>query len=376
MDIKSNYFKMDNKEFEVYLSEIKKSVNTISFFDGKFFFTYESNVINKLESLQRKVMDLDYLINSFSESIKTIIKKNMLVLEIKATNEIENIYTSIENIYSILNNASKCVDNKIISICNSYKLLFEDKVFEIVTLKDIRALFNMLFIDCISKEDLPDGRYFRKKPVFISDGIKTVHTGIINEKEIERKLEELITFYNSNENVFLKMILFHFLFEYVHPFYDGNGRIGRYLFSNGINMKSYSISKYIVSSSILFDKSKYYKAFKIANDRYQFGCLNEFVNMFIEILENYIDKLTSEIIDNKSVIEKLLTVERTKSEMKIFKFLCEASIYTTNGVSSQKIIDEVDVSKRTVIYALNKLREEEILVETKIGKYHFYKIAL
>jgi Fic family protein len=47
---------------------------------------------------------------------------------------------------------------------------------------------------------------------------------------VEAKLDELFTWYDHLENVALGDIAeFHFRFELIHPFQDGNGRIGRFL---------------------------------------------------------------------------------------------------------------------------------------------------
>lgn len=52
-----------------------------------------------------------------------------------------------------------------------------------------------------------------------------------NPWEVEDKLSNLIDWYNSLKNVTIADIArFHFEFECIHPFQDGNGRIGRFIY--------------------------------------------------------------------------------------------------------------------------------------------------
>ncbi len=47
-------------------------------------------------------------------------------------------------------------------------------------------------------------------------------------KEVKEKIIDLLTWYNSINNVSLETIIeFHYRFETIHPFQDGNGRVGR-----------------------------------------------------------------------------------------------------------------------------------------------------
>ena len=71
----------------------------------------------------------------------------------------------------------------------------------------------------------------------------------------------------SNTDILIKSFIIHFLFVYIHPFFDGNGRTGRalqysFLLKNGVNyFKFFSISH------ILYEhRQKYYKTIKKVED--------------------------------------------------------------------------------------------------------------
>ena len=374
MTIKSNYFTMNKDDFNDYLLELKKSNNTINLLDNNFFYVQNVTSSNLIITLKTKVNELDLLINSFTDFTKKQIIQSFLLDEISSTNKIENIFSTKHDIYSIINNVSTSKNKKIISISNAYKHLLETKGQNITKIEDIRSLHDIILKDAISKEDVLDGKVFRKNPVFITNGIKNVHKGTINESNIMKFMEEFLSLYNSNNELFLKMILCHFIFEYVHPFYDGNGRLGRYLFSNGLYLTSNSYFSFLISSSFEHEKTKYYKAFKAANDQYEFGCLNNFVDMILEILIKQIDSNINKLKDDKEKIKELMyPFKMTKNEVKVFSLISEASIFSTFGVSSEEIIKETGISKRSLIYALNNFKSKNILSITKIGKYNYYK---
>ena len=374
MTIKSNYFTMNKDDFNDYLLELKKSNNTINLLDNNFFYVQNVTSSNLIITLKTKVNELDLLINSFTDFTKKQIIQSFLLDEISSTNKIENIFSTKHDIYSIINNVSTSKNKKIISISNAYKHLLETKGQNITKIEDIRSLYDIILKDAISKEDVLDGKVFRKNPVFITNGIKNVHVGTINESNIMKFMEEFLSLYNSDNELFLKMILCHFIFEYVHPFYDGNGRLGRYLFSNGLYLTSNSYFSFLISSSFEHEKNKYYKAFKAANDQYEFGCLNNFVDMILEILIKQIDNNINKLKDDKEKIKELIyPFKMTKNEVKVFSLISEASIFSTFGVSSEEIIKETSISKRSLIYALNNFKSKNILSITKIGKYNYYK---
>lgn len=379
MSIKSKYFQLDKKDFNDYLNDLKNSSNTITILDGKFFYNHSLEISNKIISLHTSFIYLYYLILSFSSRGRYEILKSLLIDEIQSTDEIENIYSTKQDIFSCLNNIDKNINNnnnKIISIVRGYKNLLNNKPKEIKTLKDIRNIYDQIITDSVDISNLPDGTYFRKNNVYITDGIKSIHSGINNEDIINKYMNEFINIYNSNNDVFIKMILCHFIFEYVHPYYDGNGRLGRYLFTNGLLLENNIYSGLTISRAFSEEKNKYYKAFKAATSRYEFGCLNSYVITILDILIKETNNLIKELEIKKETISSITDdLDMTNVEKRIYKFIKEMSLFSYVGVSNEEIMKGTKVSKRSLINAIKKFKNNNMIKITKIGKYNYYLVV-
>src|SRR3989339_1388670 len=93
-------------------------------------------------------------------------------------------------------------------------------------------------------------------------------------KEVVERLGKMLVQYyaNSHENIIKRIALLHLTFEYIHPFVDGNGRIGRVL--NNYLL----IREGFVPINIKFiDRKKYYEAFKEFDEKGLSAIMEEIV---------------------------------------------------------------------------------------------------
>ena len=115
MSVKSNYFKMNKQEFENYINNLKHSSSSIHLLNNKYFYYLSTQTNNLIISLNKKIIELDSLINSFTPFSKRQIVQSFLIEEIEATNKIENINSTRHDIFKIINQIS-CLKDKKISI--------------------------------------------------------------------------------------------------------------------------------------------------------------------------------------------------------------------------------------------------------------------
>ena len=90
-------------------------------------------------------------------------------------------------------------------------------------------------------------------------------------------------------------IMSHFLFEYIHPFYDGNGRTGRYLLALYLNHDLTMPTVLSLSRTIAENKNAYYKAFVEAEAKLNCGELTLFVNTLLGFIREAQDELIGEL---------------------------------------------------------------------------------
>jgi Fic family protein len=109
---------------------------------------------------------------------------------------------------------------------------------------------------CFSKSKSFAGK-FRNVEVVIRDRQgNIVHQGVLS-KDLQYALKEMFAWYRENKKTFTPLVLaaiMHNQFEHIHPFQDGNGRVGRLLL-NHILLRN----KYPPINILLEDRAEYYR---------------------------------------------------------------------------------------------------------------------
>lgn len=81
------------------------------------------------------------------------------------------------------------------------------------------------------------------------------------------------------------------MFEYAHPFYDGNGRTGRYLLALFLTKPLSVLSALSLSRSIAESKTAYYRAFRDSKTKLNHGELTAFVITILDYLSKSQDRI-------------------------------------------------------------------------------------
>ena len=102
-------------------------------------------------------------------------------------------------------------------------------------------------------------------------------------EKVKERLVTLLNDYNSKNNITIYDIIeFHYEFERIHPFQDGNGRVGRLIILK--ECLKHNIVPFIITEQI---KDFYYRGLK--NYKYEKGYLNDTCLSGQDIVKSYLD---------------------------------------------------------------------------------------
>ncbi len=220
-----------------------------------------------MKKVSKKVQSIIELKKKFDalkkgkESLLTILEDVELAESVYNSNAIENSTLTLPDTEKILLDLEISKDYSLREVFEAKNLA---RVYEYIKAKKDSVVLNqetILFIHGLLIGGIDDsiaGR-FRKQHEYVRVG---KHVAPAPE-HIMRMIEVLIHEYKTNHevNILTKIANFHLQFETIHPFCDGNGRIGRVL----INMQ---LQEFGYPNIIIRDKEKglYYKTFSHFRD--------------------------------------------------------------------------------------------------------------
>ena len=213
-------------------------------------------------------------------------------LTLRRENRIKTIYSSLaieqntltlEQVTDVINGKRVLAPLKDIKeVQNAYE------IYERIDELDENSVNDLLLAHKIMTSELikESGR-FRSKNAGVYQGNKLIHMGTLPE-HIPELIDNLFSWLkNSKEHPLIKAAVFHYEFEFIHPFQDGNGRIGR-LWHSLILSKWKKIFAWLPIESLV---QKYQKEYYIAiNNSNRNGESTEFILFMLRILnENLIE---------------------------------------------------------------------------------------
>lgn len=189
----------------------------------------------------------------------------------------------------------------------------------------------------------------------------------------KRYMDELISYMNDTSDgihPLIKAAIIHSQFESIHPFSDGNGRVGRLLISLYLfKSRIINFPFFYISEAISQDKGVYYNM--LTNSRG--NSYSEWIKFFLSKISIQAKKLTSYIDSLDALYSKTkISVQGVISSPKYDEII--ECLFTHPVVNATILSDALSVSRGQAIRYLNALESEHILFgNDKIrGRTYFF----
>ena len=350
------------------------------------FLVINNVILKKIELIRDLDKDLLIIMKSVPAIALNQYAKKCLIDEITMTNEIEGVRSTRKEINDILNDKdNKNKHKRLFGVVKKYEMLLKDDDIKLVTCNDIRNLYDEFALtDVINEnpEHKPDGDIFRKERVYVyNKHQKVIHSGIYPEGEIIKSMTNCLDILNNDEYDFLiRVAVFHYMFGYIHPFYDGNGRTSRFISSYLLSKKLEFLVSYRLSHTIHENLNVYYKSFDNTNDEKNKGDLTAFVVTFLDFIIQSLNELIVTLTDKYNQLNyyaKIIsTLSNKQSTVDLAYILIQNTLFGDEGLSIKGLQYVTTFGNNKVRQIVNELKELDLLTIDKIGNQLIYNIDL
>ncbi len=346
----------------------------------ELFYVPTNNTMNLIQEIMSNDKELDRKYNMLPGIAKKKFFLEIIVDELYNTNDLEGVRSSrkeiAENTKSLVFN-EKPKSKRFNSMIVSYLKLTNEGLKLPRSPKDIRKIYDNITHGEIKSDYALDGKIFRKDISYVyNKGLMEIHRGIYPEEVIIEKIEDLLDFMNNEDNevnYFLKIAIGHYYFAYIHPFYDGNGRTGRFISSLYLREKLSMVTALSLARGCNMNRNNYLKIFDVTNKIISRGELNYFVDEFLNTLVLGQKDLLAELNEKIELLdmghEKIIndTNIETKDEFNIMYVLVQDHYFSvdTKGITIKELVDLLGYSDVTVRKKLKTMEDKGLVKRIK-----------
>ncbi len=324
-------------------------------------FEINEKILNLVTSITEKLTRLEISIDRKKD---LYLRKSSKIKSVNSSCAIEANSLSEEEVTSVINGKIVLAPQREIKeVKNAYAAYEDISNYNPYDIKSFLKAHKILTTDLIEESGV-----FRKGDIGVYDGTSVIHMGARPEFVYEQ-IESLFTWAKDSElNPLIKSSIIHFEIEFIHPFSDGNGRIGR-LWQSLVLYKYNEIFEYLPIETLIYEhQQKYYDALSKAEKEAE-------ATVFIEFMLDMILK-TIEGIDNIDYL-KNIKLEYVKALTKTEKEVLNALIgyFEDNDyIDNENAVNLLNKSSANVRKYFNKFVKLNILIAEGENKGRKYKL--
>ena len=319
-------------------------------------FEITSKIIELISNISEKIGEITSIQNS---SYHIQLRKENRIKTIHSSLAIENNSLSLEQITAIIDGKRVLGNpNEIKEVKNSvqaYDLLLSLNPY---SEKDLLKAHKLMMQDLVER----NGKY-RIDGVGIFDGERVVHMAPPADRVPELMFDLFKWLKTSDVHPLIKSCVFHYEFEFIHPFQDGNGRMGR-LWQTAILKEWKEVFAWLPVETLIKENQKeYYKVLAVSDS---VANSTKFIEFMLSIILNTIN----EIIETEKKVTAKVTLKVTVNQQKIID-----AIKSNPKVTQEELAEIVGITRKSVISNMKKLQENGLIKRIGADKNGYWKVV-
>ena len=304
------------------------------------------NILKRISSISEKIGEVNA--NYLSKQSPQLRKQNR-IKTIHSSLQIEGNTLSEEQITALIENKRVIGPEKdVMEVLNAIKVYEKLKDYTYSSDKSFLKAHQQLMKGLIESA----GKY-RKQGVGIVKGTKVEHIAPPHEN-VPYLMNDLFEYLkDSDELTLIKSCVFHYEMEFIHPFLDGNGRMGR-LWQTLILMSEYPVFEFLPFETLISQtQNEYYKSLalsdKVGKSTFFIEYMLGVIDKSLEGLLNYNNRIVKDIDRLEHFINLGIKEFTRKDYMNIFKDIASAT-------ASRDLKKGVELNRFEIIGSQNKTK--------------------
>lgn len=314
-------------------------------------FEITSKIIELISNISEKIGEINSLQNS---PYHVKLRKENRIKTIHSSLAIENNSLSLKQITAIIDGKRVLGNpNEIKEVKNSiqaYDLLLSLNPYNE---KDLLKAHKLMMQNLVER----NGKY-RTDGVGIFDGEKVVHMAPPASRVPELMGDLFKWLKTSDVHPLIKSCVFHYEFEFIHPFQDGNGRMGR-LWQTVILKEWKEVFAWLPVETLVKENQKeYYSVLGVSDS---IANSTKFIEFMLTLILNTIEEIIK--------AEEKVTIKVTTNQQKIID-----AIKKNPYVTQVELADIIGITKKSITANMKKLQNSGLIKRIGANKNGHWQI--
>jgi len=306
-----------------------------------------------------EISELVGKLSSEHRSTSPVLRRTSRIRSIQGSLAIEQNTLSLEQVTAVLNGRRVLAPARdILEVRNAFEAYDMLESLDPYSTEDLLSAHETMMRGLIDEAGM-----FRSGAVGVADSSgRILHMGTPLPRYVPQSVENLLHWVRGSDlPMLIKSCVFHYEFELIHPFSDGNGRVGR-LWHTLLLSRWNGLFSWLPVESIIHDRqAAYYDAINASNDSGE-------STVFVEFMLEAVRQALLEAYGQPD--PSLGKTAQTRASRR--RFVADY-LAAHDSIRNSEVCEHLGISPATANRLLTELRNEGILERVHEGKVWVYR---